>query len=409
MDAYKDTAKAKLKKKGFTEKEIETLSERGWPPARVLKEIERLIDEGYTSEQYAREGFEEIYPELFSEEWRGHNAADIFQTLGFYQVPALTEEERKPPEFLIEGMLPCGMTFLSGAPKIRKSFLALQIAIAVATGEPIFNHRTLQSDVAYFDLEGSKSRIASRTQRMTAKMPSNVFVTNSTEYKLSDELPSAIRSLHLQRPQMRLYIIDTYSRARGRVKADGANAYDSDVSFLEPIQRMALEENIAILFVHHHKKGAGMMSDSFERLSGTMGISGSADCVMNLDAEGKRFEGKAILEYTPRDAKGGELSLEFDEYHLEWHEALNTKPDIHGNPVCGWILENIPEKSREGVFYPYELVFREAYHSSVDSPGSKIREQVELFKAELYNEYGVGVQLGVQSNCKRGLRLYNSQ
>ena len=58
----------------------------------------------------------------------GAFAPDVFASFGFYSVPDLTEEERKPPEFIIAGMVPCGMTFLSGAPKIRKSFMALQMA-----------------------------------------------------------------------------------------------------------------------------------------------------------------------------------------------------------------------------------------------------------------------------------------
>ena len=47
---------------------------------------------------------------------------------GFYELCDLTDEERQPPEFIVDGLLPVGLTFLSGAPKIRKSFLALQLA-----------------------------------------------------------------------------------------------------------------------------------------------------------------------------------------------------------------------------------------------------------------------------------------
>ena len=46
----------------------------------------------------------------------------------------LTDEDKTPPEFIVEDLIPVGLTFLSGAPKLRKSFLALQLASAVATG-----------------------------------------------------------------------------------------------------------------------------------------------------------------------------------------------------------------------------------------------------------------------------------
>lgn len=334
---------------------------------------------------------------------------DIFSEFGFYSVPDLSEEERKPPEFIIDGMLPCGMTFLSGAPKIRKSFLALQIAIAVSTGQQFFGHRTTQCDVAYFDLEGSKSRISYRTAKMTTRIPRNVFITNTVKDKLSGKLVDRLRQLHQQRPSIRLIIIDTYSRARGSYRGGSANAYDQDVAFLEPIQRMALEENIALLFVHHDKKGAGFVSDSFERLSGTMGISGSADCVMNLITEGKRFDGKAVLEFTPRDAKGGELSLVFDDAFMEWQQTTVTEVDLTANPVCSYIIHATPEPKVNGTFIAYEDLYARSYHAYSEKPHEKIREQLIEHRNELFLQYGIGVQLGVKSNGNRGIRVINLQ
>ena len=333
---------------------------------------------------------------------------DVFASFNFYSVPELTEEETRPPEFVIDGMIPCGLTFLSGAPKIRKSFMALQMASAVATGQPFLGHNTVQCDVAYLDLEGSKSRISTRAARMTIPIPSNVHVTNSVEKRLANGLVNELRELHQEHPEIRFIIIDTYSRARGRYRTGGANAYDSDVSLLEPLQRMAIEENIAVLCVHHDKKGAGFMSDDFERLSGTMGISGSCDCVMNLISEGKRFDGKANLSYTPRDAKGGEISLVFDEQYCEWQRTLKPTFDLMGNPVCYWIIHNTDVKpKKEGIFYSYDAVFQNAYNTYSDMPGDKVREQIEPYRGEIFTTYGIGIQLGVSSHGKRGLRIIN--
>lgn len=346
-----------------------------------------------------------------AEEWTPFEAPeeDVFSSFNFYSVPELTEAERKPPEFIIDGMLPVGMTFLSGAPKIRKSFLALQMAIAVATGTPFFGHDTMKCDVVYLDLEGSKSRISARTQRMTTAIPSNVFVTNKIPEKLSSGLTEKLQALHTERPSIRLIIIDTYSRARGSPKAFGQNAYDADVSFLEPVQQMALQENIAILFVHHDKKGAGFASDSFERLSGTMGISGSADAVLNLIAEGKRFDGKARLEYTPRDAIGGEMNLVFSDKYTEWQAYEAPKPDIQGSPVCSWIITHPSEPRTTGDFISYEELYFQAFHSYSDKPGDRIRELLEPWKEELIQDYSIGVQMGVRFNGKRGIRIINLQ
>ena len=332
---------------------------------------------------------------------------NAFDSFGFYSIPELTEEERRAPEFIVSGMIPCGMTFISGAPKIRKSFLALQMATAVATGQPFLGHDTTRCDVVYLDLEGSKSRSASRAERMTTPPPQNVFVTNRIAERLADGLVDRLRQLHRERPEIRLVIIDTYSRARGSYRAGSANAYDADVALLEPMQRMALEENIAVVFVHHDKKGAGQASDSFERLSGTMGISGSADSVLNLVADGKRFDGKATLEYNPRDAKGGEVSLEFDEGSCEWRIAINTRPDLRGNPVCDWIIRSAPDKGAAGDFHTYQDVFVSAYGCRGNNEGDVVRKAVLAHKKELEDMYRIGIQVGAKLHGNRGLRVFS--
>lgn len=355
--------------------------------------------------------------DYYDEGWHRHNkrddsdniivfSGDLLADLGAYTISSLTEEERKPPEFLVDNLVPVGLTFLSGAPKIRKSFMALQIAAAVATGSEFLGFKTKRCDVVYFDLEGSKSRAATRSERMSQQVPDNVFLIHKTDFKLADGLVDTIQALHKQHPSIRLYIIDTYSRARGAVKSIGANAYDADVAFLEPLQRMATDENIAILCIHHDKKGAGMMQDSFERLSGTMGISGSADCVLNLVADGKRFEGTAKFEYSPRDAKGGEINLIFNDCSCEWQKDIFEQSNIIGNPIIAYCVDNAPEKNKEGVFISYEDVYRGSYKVASSKPGDEIMRAIKNNRAQIYSEYGVGVQLGVQSHGRRGVRLF---
>ena len=374
-----------------------------WPDIPLHGDVSDLV------EKFGDEKACEMIAQLATStpEWEPPQEPDIFDSFGFYSVPDLTPEEKKPPEFIVDGMIPCGMTFLSGAPKIRKSFMALQIASAVATGSPFLSHNTTQCDVAYLDLEGSKSRVSFRAERMSMKIPRNVFITNSITERLADGLVDKLRHLHRARPSIRLIIIDTYSRARGSYKNFGVNAYDADVALLEPVQRMALEENIAVVFIHHDKKGAGFASDSFERLSGTMGISGSSDCVINLVADGKRFDGKATMEFTPRDAKGGEIKLVFDERFGEWQEIVESKPDLRGNPVCNWIIENAPDRQKEGKMFSYDDVIKGAYGCFVDNPGTKVREQIDPHKDELFSCYGIGVQMGVKSHGDRGVRIIN--
>lgn len=322
----------------------------------------------------------------------------------FFTLNTLTDSEKTPPDFIVDGMIPVGLTFLSGAPKIRKSFLALQLAVAVAAGTPFLGRNTTKCDVVYYDLEGSKSRVYNRATAMNIPLPDNVLFSNTIPSKLSGTLTKDLHELHRMRPSVRLIIIDTYSRARGNVKAGGANAYDNDVLLLEPIQRLALEDNIAILFVHHDRKGAGFSNDSFERLSGTMGLSGSADAVLNLIADGKRFDGKATLEYNPRDAIGGELNLVFDSINLQWRLSDYQSRQLEDDPVIRWIIANCPNGGH-GYFYDYSTVYFEVFHRYNERPADAIRNAVETHREQLYATHKIAIQLSVKSNDKRGIRI----
>lgn len=342
-------------------------------------------------------------PELIHQEET--TGKGVYEELGFFTMDQLSDEDRKPPEFIVEGMIPVGITFLSGAPKTRKSFLALDLAVAVATGSTFLGLKTNKCSVAYLDLEGSKARIAAREEAMGIKIPSNVHVTMDPKFKISSGLVDKLRLLHRTMPEIRLIISDTYSRTRGSIRSGGQNAYDLDVQLLEPIQRMALEEKIAILFIHHDKKGSSAVGDVFERLSGTMGISGSADCVMNLIADGKRFDGKANLEYTPRDAKGGEMRLVFSENTCQWNVDSTPERDIADDPLVKWILDNAPDKNKEGVHFSYQHIDRELDFSHSDTPGSVISKHLEKLRDELFVKHKIGVQIGVSSNGARGIRI----
>lgn len=320
----------------------------------------------------------------------------------FFTVSNLTEEEKTPPEFIVESLVPVGLTFISGAPKLRKSFLALQLASAVATGTDFLSFKTKQCTVCYFDLEGSKSRISSRSDKMGIAMPDNLLISNTLENGIADGLIEQLSALIDNRQDIRLVILDTYSRARGVFKSNGANAYDSDVQLLAPLQRFAINRGIAVLCVHHDKKGSGYCTDTFERLSGTMGISGSCDSVLNLIGDGKRFDGKATLEYTPRDAKGGELKLLFDDSSCQWKMAEQMERE---HPFIEWVLKNTPNKGRNN-FFSYADAYGGAYNRYSDRPSDAIAKAISETKMKLFTEYGIAVQSGAKCNDNRGIRIF---
>ena len=65
----------------------------------------------------------------------------------------LQELYAEPICWLVEGLLAPGLYFLGGSPKVGKSWLALQLCLAVCRGESFLGFRTRKSEVLYLALE----------------------------------------------------------------------------------------------------------------------------------------------------------------------------------------------------------------------------------------------------------------
>lgn len=89
-------------------------------------------------------------------------------------------------------------------------------------------------------------------------------------------------------------------------------------------------------------------------------------------------------------------------------ENRNTVTKSCGeSPICAWIITHVPRPKVEGVFYSYEYVFFQSRHYVEPKCGNLIVSEISPLEAELFKKYRVGIQLGVKSNGKRGMRIIN--
>ncbi|MBD5112387.1 MAG: AAA family ATPase [Ruminococcaceae bacterium] len=103
----------------------------------------------------------------------------------------------KPIEFCIGGMLSTGLFILAGAPKIGKSWLALDICLSVAKGEPVLNATTNQGTSLYLCLEDSYTRIQNRLFELTSEPCENLHFAIMAGM-LGDVLEKQIENFKLQ-------------------------------------------------------------------------------------------------------------------------------------------------------------------------------------------------------------------
>ena len=67
---------------------------------------------------------------------------ETFDRASVFSAEHLMQQEFEPTQWLVNNLVPEGLMVLSGAPKIGKSFLSLELAVAVATKGSFLGHPT---------------------------------------------------------------------------------------------------------------------------------------------------------------------------------------------------------------------------------------------------------------------------
>lgn len=86
--------------------------------------------------------------------------------LEFYSAASLYGKEIARPPIIINNLIPAGLTVLAGAPKRGKSWMALKMALCIASGEPFLGMSTVKGAVLYLDLESKDYRVQDRLNKL---------------------------------------------------------------------------------------------------------------------------------------------------------------------------------------------------------------------------------------------------
>lgn len=176
------------------------------------------------------------------------------------------------PEELIKGVLRCGHKMLiSGSSKAGKSFLLMELCIALAEGKEWLGFKCKKSRVLYVNLEIDPASCINRfikiynALKIPMKHADDIVIWNLRGHAvpLDKLVPKLVRRASSQ--QFDAIIVDPIYKV---ITGDENNASDM-AAFCNQFDRICTETGCATIYCHHHSKGAQGAKKAMDRASGS--------------------------------------------------------------------------------------------------------------------------------------------
>ena len=185
---------------------------------------------------------------------------------------ALLAHQPELPEELIRGILRCGHKMLiSGSSKAGKSFLLMELAIAIAEGRKWLGFPCKKGRVLYVNLEIDRAscinRFAKIYEALHIQKPNaaNIVLWNlrGKAVPLDKLVPKLVRRVRDQ--HFDAIIIDPIYKV---ITGDENKASDMSL-FCNQFDKICAETGCAAIYCHHHSKGDQGNKDAKDRASGS--------------------------------------------------------------------------------------------------------------------------------------------
>ena len=228
----------------------------------------------------------------------------------------LMASELPEPRWAVPGIVPEGVTLFAGKPKLGKSWAALGMCVAVATGGVALGEvRVERGQALYMALEDNRRRLQKRLGKLLAGGSAPEALHIAIDWPRAGEGGvEALQAFLEARPGIRLVVIDTLARFKPRASGR-RSAYDEDRDAVDPLAPVAAEYGVAIVLVHHLREMES--DDPLDMIHGSAGLTGGVDGALVLKRQRGRAD--AYLHIDGRDIEQpAELAMKFDADAATW-------------------------------------------------------------------------------------------
>ena len=227
-----------------------------------------------------------------------------------YAAAELPSMEIPPIDFLVQGLVPEGLSIIGGAAKSGKTYLLLQLAVSLASGTPFLGRDVPKTRrVLYYYLEGGRRQVKTRFEELYGaefSPPAGLIFVHRFPRLGSGGL--SVLEQHIEKHRPDVVIFDTWQLIRTPVNGK-ATAYEKEYAELALIRGQIMAKFGVSVFLAHHLKQfrRGDITDPMSMFNGSAAISGAVDTAMIMFRE--RFSETATLSVLGRDIEDTAIEL----------------------------------------------------------------------------------------------------
>ena len=271
------------------------------------------------------------------------SAGPLWKTIQAGRGCDLMSMEFPPIVYAVEDLITEGCSILAGPRKVGKSWLSLQLCLAIANGTPLLGRHVEQGEALYCAFEDPPRRLQDRLSKLGEPMGTDFYyLCRDKLLTINNGLVDFLDAWCTAHTRARVIVIDVLAMVWHSNKRN-QDAYTEAYDVIGRFKKLGEQHHVAVILVHHvRKKSRDDGDDPFDRILGSTGIVAAADTSLVLERSPASVHGK--LSVIGRDVPSDEIPVAYER--CRWRLSSILEDD--GNDDIRKLVRGLAASSPAG-------------------------------------------------------------
>jgi len=289
---------------------------------------------------------------------------------------------------LIDGILRQGHKMLIAGPsKAGKSFLQIEMCIAIAEGRKWLNWTCTQGRILYVNLELDRASCLHRFRDVYQALgwePRNLKNIDIWNLRGKSRPMDKLAPMLIRRAAKKNYIAIIIDPIYKVITGD-ENSADQMANFCNQFDKVCTELGVAVIYCHHHSKGSQGGKKSMDRASGSGVFARDPDALLDLielettEELMKQQENKAVCE----------ACRQYLDAHYKWEDELSQDDLLSSYQMLNYCENKLEKGQFEALQRTTEAVKKRAQSMTAWRIEGTLREFQKFSPVNMWFDYPI--------------------